>query len=127
MSPHIHMWCGTIRSCSLVEVRVPCWWKCVTVGAGFEVSYVQDRVHFLLPSVKDVVNTIYACMPLCSVWPLYGHDDNGLHLWSFKQSIPVKCFPYTGFHGVSSQQQKPLLRLCVCLCVFVFMFGSIVP
>ena len=46
---------GTIRRCGLVGVGVallewvwPCWRKCVTVGAGFEVSYVQA-----MPSVEQ--------------------------------------------------------------------------
>ena len=42
---------------ALSEWVWPCWRKCVTVGAGFEVSYAQA-----LPSVEDISCCLWISM-----------------------------------------------------------------
>ena len=71
---------------ALLEWVWPCWRKCVTVGAGFEVSYAQamstSMAHsLLLPADHDV--ELWA-PPAVPCLPAHGHascrDDNELNL-----------------------------------------------
>lgn len=61
---------GTNRRCGFVGVILPCWRKCYSEGGLWGLIYAQAMpsasVYFLLPSVQDVANTRYACIPPCS-------------------------------------------------------------
>lgn len=88
----------------------PCWRKCVTMGVGFEVSYIRLRLHqgqklasswlpteeglFLLPSDQDgelSAPSLAPCLPACH--HVSCHNDNGLNLWSCKL-LSIECFSF---------------------------------
>lgn len=77
---------GAIRRCDIVGVGVVFWRKCVTVGTGFGVSYVQATpsvVHslLLLPVDQDVDLSAPFLVPCLAALCHTSHrDDNGLNL-----------------------------------------------
>ena len=101
---------GANGRCGLGGVGVAFFEEVVTVGAGFEVSYVQaspsvvNSLH-LLPSDQDVELSSPSPTPCLSACHHASHHAKGLNLGDCKP-VPIKCFLYKSCHGhgVSSYQ-----------------------
>ena len=70
---------------ALLEKVCPCWRKCVTGGAGIEVSHFQVNAimahnHFLLPVDQDVEASTTCPIPWQSAHCHAFSQNNGLNL-----------------------------------------------